>query len=262
MGIPWFLRFSLNSRVALVWLIAVAGAPVVAAQGTPGDVNSDGSIDALDLDLILNHLLNVAPLSGQALIDADANQDGVVDVRDVVFLVRGDHDRDNDGLPDAVEIALGLDPGNPDSDGDGTPDAEEDFDGDGLTNLFEVELGLNPASVDSDGDGFSDSAELDHGTDPLNASSLPAGFVSSPTASYRYLRPPQMTGEMTQLQGTSPPVSYRYLNPAQSTAQITEVHGTSPLVSYRFLNPPLSTGTITDVLGVSPIVSYRYLEAP
>jgi len=47
-------------------------------------------------------------------------------------------DTDHDGLPDAVEYVLGLDPLTPDTDGDGIRDGAEDSDHDMLTNRFEV----------------------------------------------------------------------------------------------------------------------------
>jgi hypothetical protein len=49
-----------------------------------------------------------------------------------------DVDSDGDGLSDAIEYALGLDPNNPDSDGDGVPDGEEDSLGDGIRNIDRV----------------------------------------------------------------------------------------------------------------------------
>jgi hypothetical protein len=68
-------------------------------------------------------------------------------------------DTDGDGLPDALEILLGLDPNNPDTDGDGTNDGDEDFDGDGLTNEAEVASGTDPTDADSNGNGILDGAE-------------------------------------------------------------------------------------------------------
>jgi hypothetical protein len=62
----------------------------------------------------------------------------------------GPTDTDDDGIPDDVELAAGLDPWNPDTDSDGIPDGVEgleDFDGDGLPNAIDT---------DSDGDGILD----------------------------------------------------------------------------------------------------------
>ena len=68
-------------------------------------------------------------------------------------------DSDGDGLPDALEEALGTDPGRADSDGDGVNDGDEigadpanppDGDGDGVIDA------LDSAKGDSDGDGIFD----------------------------------------------------------------------------------------------------------
>lgn len=123
-------------------------------------------------------------------------------------------DSDGDGLPDALEIAWGLDPYNKDSDGDSLNDKEEwgdgifprdtdndgiidaldpDDDGDGLPTRFEIETvgpfvdvdgdGL-PAwrDTDSDGDGIPDALEysITHATwDPSSGVQPPWNNVDS-----------------------------------------------------------------------------------
>ena len=78
-------------------------------------------------------------------------------------------DTDHDGLPDVVEIELGLDPTKVDTDGDGTRDGDEDTDHDKLTNRFEVRTSrTDPGSPDSDNDGIRDSIEDSDG-DGLSA---------------------------------------------------------------------------------------------
>ena len=65
----------------------------------------------------------------------------------------------NLGLLDALELALGLDPSNPDTDGDGVADGDEGA-------LY----GTDPLSADTDGDGLTDGNELfAAGSDPLTA---------------------------------------------------------------------------------------------
>lgn len=90
-------------------------------------------------------------------------------------------DADGDGLPDAVEPLLGLDPAKADSNGNGVPDGAEDPDRDGLTSAFELAFGTDPLRADSDGNGLNDGdedrdrdglsarQELAAGTDPLRA---------------------------------------------------------------------------------------------
>ncbi len=76
-------------------------------------------------------------------------------------------DRDHDDIPDAVEVAAGLDPDDP-------ADARLDRDGDGLINLREYVLGTRIDRADTDGDGVDDGKELGY-SDPLDRSSTPAG---------------------------------------------------------------------------------------
>lgn len=63
-----------------------------------------------------------------------------------------------DGL--GYKLALALDPA-------------LDEDGDGLTNGQEATLGTNAYLVDTDGDSYSDKVEVDAGSDPLSATSVP-----------------------------------------------------------------------------------------
>ncbi len=89
------------------------------------------------------------------LNQADSDGDGVGDACDA--------DRDNDGIQDDVEVALGTSPDDADSDDDGTPDGADDSDGDGITNLIETNGGV--VAVDTDGDGTIDALDLDSDLD-------------------------------------------------------------------------------------------------
>lgn len=103
-------------------------------------------------------------------------------------------DADNDGLSNLAELYIyGTDPHRADSDGDGIPDATEiamslnprsrDTDGDGLSDAHELALGTDPNKFDTDGDGLSDGFEyLELKTDPLipNAASLPTPTPTVP----------------------------------------------------------------------------------
>lgn len=88
-------------------------------------------------------------------------------------------DRDEDGISDARELAIGTDPDNPDSDGDGLTDGVEvdllrtdplaaDSDNDGIADAEEIEVyRTDPNAPDTDGDGYDDGIEiLRHGTNP------------------------------------------------------------------------------------------------
>jgi hypothetical protein len=97
-------------------------------------------------------------------------------------------DQDADGLPDDREVALGLDPGRPDSRGDGVRDGDRDLDQDGLAGGWEVYWGLDPGNprslvsnvldgdVDGDGDGLPHRLEAEEGTHPGLADSDQDGW--------------------------------------------------------------------------------------
>ena len=52
-----------------------------------GDVDADGSIDVLDINYILNHIVKKRILTGSALEAADVDGDGTVDVLDINFIL-------------------------------------------------------------------------------------------------------------------------------------------------------------------------------
>jgi hypothetical protein len=71
--------------------------------------------------------------------------------------VASETDLDADNYPDAAELEIGLDPGNPDTDGDAVADGDE-------LGIY----GTDPITWDTDGDGLSDGEELfSTETDPL-----------------------------------------------------------------------------------------------
>ncbi|MEO7678364.1 MAG: Ig-like domain-containing protein, partial [Verrucomicrobiota bacterium] len=78
-------------------------------------------------------------------------------------------DVDGDGMPDAYELANGLDPF--------VNDAALDLDNDGLTNFREFQIGTVPNRRDTDADGLDDGAEVALGTDPLNPDTDGDGII-------------------------------------------------------------------------------------
>ena len=124
----------------------------------------------------------------------DSDQDGIPDALEVGLgldpfnpdtdgngILDGDEDPDHDGLPTRWEVAFGYNPLNADSDGNGVPDGLEDPDQDGLNNLAEYAAGTDPHNPDSDGDGWNDEAEVTGKGDPNNPRVTPNhGYVARP----------------------------------------------------------------------------------
>jgi len=112
----------------------------------------------------------------------DRDDDGLTNRREAALGTNlQDRDTDGDGLDDAAEVdTYGTDPVTNDTDGDGLDDAAEidryqtdpatsDTDGDGLPDPRELGQQTNPNRADTDGDGLADGAEVNvHGTDPLH----------------------------------------------------------------------------------------------
>lgn len=73
-----------------------------------------------------------------------------------------DADSDNDGLTDDREVALGTNPLNRDTDGDGLADG--------------AESPTSPLLADTDGDSHPDNVELEQGSSPVSAASVPFDF--------------------------------------------------------------------------------------
>ncbi len=146
-----------------------------ALRTDPGNADSDGD-GVNDGDEVGDDPANPLNEDGDEFIDAldsakeDTDSDGVADQQDPANgnpcipdssgpACQEGADSDGDGLPDALEEALGTDPGRADSDGDGVNDGDEigadpanppDGDGDGVIDA------LDSAKGDSDGDGIFD----------------------------------------------------------------------------------------------------------
>ena len=174
-----------------------------------GDIDGDGSVTVADLVRLSRHLDGSAVLSSADLLTADANRDGKVDAADLEALrdtILGKRavillpDSDGDGLPDAYEITVGLDPHKADTDGNGIKDGDDDLDGDGLSNRREMLLGTDPRKVDTDGDGWSDEAEVAAGSDPLDPNDTPR-FAAIAHPQVRLLAP-AFGGLGIRLEGT------------------------------------------------------------
>ena len=131
------------------------------ANDTPSDLDGNGICDALESDTDgdgwadgLENACGTDPMDSSSIPD-DNDADESCDVLD--------DDDDNDGSPD-VEDAFPLDSGaHTDTDGDGNPD----------TILYSPYFGNLVEDMDDDGDGWNDTVEIDCGSEPLNATSVP-----------------------------------------------------------------------------------------
>jgi hypothetical protein len=177
-----------NSTEAVITLIST--------NNPASDVDGDDFPDGYELANGLDPFVNDAAL--------DLDGDTLSNQREFTLgTAPNRRDTDADGLDDAAEVALGTRPLNPDTDndgildgvdpdpftsngdfdGDGIADVDDlDIDGDGLANADELTRGTNARKPDTDGDGWRDGVEVEVGTDPALAGSVPVLFhVAAPT---------------------------------------------------------------------------------
>jgi len=159
--------------------------PMAAAQAQAIALGGGTSVITADLSNIKNVMagLNYTSLQRALVLKRVIAFNRNVISRSGEMLV----DSDGDGVPDRDEIAMGLDPTNPDTDGDGLSDGVElrmglnpkvpnvitgcspfvDTDGDRLNDCEERVLGTEPCMGDTDGDGVNDLVEFLSSTNPL-----------------------------------------------------------------------------------------------
>jgi hypothetical protein len=125
-------------------------------------------------------------LLGTDYLVSDSDLDGMPDGWEFVFdfdplnLLDGEMDGDDDGLSNAAEYRLSLNPIVEDSDNDGILDGEEDADNDGLTNAAELTVyQTDPRNPDSDLDGLPDEWEITWSFNPKSASGVGEGEANA-----------------------------------------------------------------------------------
>ncbi len=160
---------------ALVTMTANADSSLLTTAGATTQINviatlADGTLQNYSADPGTTYQVSNPALAtitstglltavGAGLVTITARNDGLVATTTVN--INALIDTDGDGMPDAWEIAHGLNPYDP-------TDAALDPDNDGLTNLQEYLHGTDPHVADTDGDGLLDGQEVKLGTDPLN----------------------------------------------------------------------------------------------
>jgi hypothetical protein len=101
-----------------------------------GDVNNDGSVNQIDIDLIINYLFSSGPAPNLKI--ANVNGDQIVDIQDIVYLIN--YIFKNGPKPNCKEL-----PGETPSPGAGSPSANETCNGidDDNDGLIDEDLGSN-----------------------------------------------------------------------------------------------------------------------
>ncbi len=154
---------------------AVAGANLLQVERTGGGNGGYIGFDYLKLDADPDGL-------------ADGDDDGVPRWFEETYGLSDSSaadaaaDSDDDGLSTLQEFQADTNPTDPDSDNDGLGDGVEtttnrllrDTDGDGIADGDETST--NPLLADSDSDGHFDNIELEQGSNPNSAASLPFDF--------------------------------------------------------------------------------------
>jgi len=154
---------------------AVAGTNVLQIERTGGGNGGYIGFDYVKLE---------ADLDGLADGDSDGMPRWFEDTYGLSDATAADAsvDGDGDGNTNIQEFQAGTNPTDPDSDNDGLSDSAEtttnplllDTDGDGLADGAETTT--NPLLADTDADGHPDNLELEQGSNPNSAASVPFDF--------------------------------------------------------------------------------------
>ncbi len=201
-AVPQSLAFSSSSTVLnSIGQTAALTVTAIYTDGSTADVTP--STTGINYASSNSAVVTISPegiataiASGNVIITA--RKDGAVAIASVRVVLAGG-DTDGDGIPDDVEISVGLNPNDPidafeDQDRDGLTALEEynlgtkilvpDSDGDGIPDGVEVSGSngfiTNPLLFDTDGDGIGDGLEIQLGTDPTdkNSYNLAAALTS------------------------------------------------------------------------------------
>jgi hypothetical protein len=236
------------------------------------DTDSDGLNDGQEITIGSNPTL--ANSDGDGLLDgAETNPSGDDDGDGKINIL--DSDRDNDGLPDGIEVAICKTPTcavpTADSDGDGLSNLDEvglktdpsraDTDFDGLNDGGEVLNKTDPFKPDTDSDGFSDGVEVEGKSNPLDSASRPfdpnkllPGDVASPTFSIvNSVAPPPPP---TATQGEAVGLTFSIVNSAAPPPPPTAAQSETAGLTFSIVNstspsqPPATSEVVGKTISV------------
>ncbi len=140
------------------------------------EIGSDNRVVTftVPLKMVPEDLIRINFVTVPSLDDPSGVQPVSIDTFEIMpgALLSRPLDTDGDRIPDALELAAGLNHLD-------ASDAIADFDGDGRSNYEELLSGTSPTSLDTDRDGITDSDEIAAGTDPTVGDFVTPGSVST-----------------------------------------------------------------------------------
>jgi len=284
---------TLNSNSFLVAAVGPDGLP-----GTADDVFVAGGV------ITYNDAVNVATLTFPTNLAPGAYglrvQSPVADLAGNViatpfvsrFWITGGVDTDQDGIPDDIEVLLGLNPLNPDTNGNGIWDGDEDADGDGLRNSWEIlwgynptladsnstgtpdgqrdpdadglanhqeqTVGTNPFQADTDGDGWPDETELTAGSNPIQPASRPKLlFVSQPPLTFKLAQAIEPVGLPANIIVARPPVQLVLPQSVEPVGLFPNVVVARPPVQLKLQQSVEPVGLPANIIVAQPPVQLR-----
>ena len=81
------LKKIISGLTALSMLTAMSN-PAVSADTLAGDLNEDGTVNAVDFVLMKKYIINAGELGEQAILNADMNSSGEVNIFDAILLAK------------------------------------------------------------------------------------------------------------------------------------------------------------------------------
>ena len=132
-------------------------------QASIGSVNVDPSGNSATLSVVL--AANASGAFTLVATNVSGSSSQVPSAANTLHVLNPNGDDDNDGLTNAMEIAIGTDPLNASTAGDGISDGWKVF--------YSFDPLANIASLDTDADGLTNLQEFQAGTDPRNPDVAP-----------------------------------------------------------------------------------------